>query len=139
MARINSMGLDDILDDLHAAARNNPTMMQHMIDAAGDVYEEETKRQIVAYKIFDTGTTHYRIKRGKSTKKGDGLRLEVWPAGTRRDKDHPKGERVETVAFIAQYGTKKIKARPFMSDAALRAEGPATEAMAAVLERESKL
>lgn len=139
MARINSMGLDEMLDDIVRERKATPQIMEHMIEAAGDVYVEETKKQILAFKIFDKGATYYSIKRGRSKKKGDGVRLEVWPSGMRVDENHPKGERVETVAFIAEYGTKAIKPRPFMSTAAINAEGPAAEAMLAVWERESKL
>jgi len=144
MARINSMGMDEILDSLHAQARASPKIMKHMLEAAGDVYVEETKLQIHMYGIIDKGTTLNSIKRGRSKKKGDGVRLEVWPSGTRVDENHPKGERNETIAFVTEYGVSDgekeiIAPRPFMATAAINAAQPALVAMEAVLERESKL
>ena len=139
MARINSTGLNEVLESIVQEQKATPETMRHMIEAAGDVYVEETRNQIKEMKIFDTGATWWSIKRGKSTKAGDGVRLEVWPAGTRVDKNHPDGERVETIAFVTEYGTKRRKARPFMSNAAKIAAPKAEQAMLEVWERESEL
>lgn len=139
MARINSMGLDELLDDIVREHKAMPETMQKMLEAAGDEYVKATKHQLLVFKVFDMGTTHAAIKRGIVGKRGDGYRLEVWPSGTRRDKNHPDGERIETVAFVANYGTKRIRARPWATASAAEAEEPAAQAMLDVWERESKL
>ncbi len=140
MARIkDSLDLDKLLDDIVMERKATPEILQKMVEAAGDEYVKATQHQIMVMKIFDMGTTHLSIKRSTIRKRGDGYGLEVYPAGNRRDKNHPKGERIETVAFVANYGTKKMAARPWATASAAEAEGPAAQAMLDVWERESKL
>lgn len=139
MPRINSIGFDELLDQLHAQARNTPKIMERMLEAAGNVYIDKTVEQIIAMNIVDRGTTRDGIKKRMVGKRRDGYRMEVWPSGTRVDKEHPKGERVETVAFIANYGTKAINPRPWAETSAALAAEPAVEAMQRVLEEASKV
>lgn len=138
MARINSMGFDELLDELHEQVRHTPAIMKRMLEAAGDVYIDKTVEQIVAMGIVDRGTTRDSIKKRAAKKLRDGFRVEVWPSGTRVDKEHPKGERVETVAFVANYGTSSIAPRPWRETSEALAAEPGVEAMVEVLEEVSK-
>lgn len=143
MARVNSIGMDELLDSIVRERKATPATMKKMIEAAGDVYVQETKNQIFLYGVVDKGVTVDSIKRGSVGKRRDGYRLEVWPAGMRVDKKHPRGERIETIAFVTEYGWDSSKghvaARPFMATAAKLAPPQADEAMIDVWERESKL
>lgn len=139
MARINALGMNDILNDIEKDIKRTPEISKKMLEAGADVLVSEIKHQIKAYNIWELGTTHDSIKKRSVKYRGnDELYIEVWPAGTRRDQKHPKGERVETVAFIAEYGTSSIAPRPFMSTAIAVGEEKVVERMTQVWEAETK-
>lgn len=138
MARINALGLDKLMDDIAKEAAKTPKIAEAMVDAGGEVLVDEVKRQIKAMRIWDTGATWYSIKKRPVKYKSGESAIEVWPAGRRKDDRHPSGERVETVAFIAEYGTSKVPARPFMSTAVKNAERQVVETMMRVWEEYSE-
>lgn len=138
MARINALGLDKLMDDIAKEASQLPEIAEEMLEAGGEVLVDEVKKQIKDMNIWDTGATWYSIKKRPVKYKSGETAIEVWPAGRRKDDRHPSGERVEAVAFITEYGTSKVPARPFMSTAVRVAEPRVVEAMLQVWERNTK-
>lgn len=130
MARINSYGMDALLKQLNAEGEALSTETgKAMLEAGADVLIDEMRRQIKAMDIWEYGATWWSIKHSAVQNRLGERYIEVWPAGRRKDDKHPSGERVETVAFIAEYGTSKIPPRPFMSTAVRVSEQRVADAM----------
>lgn len=129
MARINSYGIDELLKEIEREEKLLPKVEDEMLKAGADVLVEAMREQIKAMDIWDIGATWWSIKRSSVKYAKGGRAIEVWPAGRRKDDKHPSGERIETVAFVTEYGTSKIPARPFMSTAVRMAGDKVAEAM----------
>ena len=129
VARINTVGFDSLPLALQKVVNALPEVAEEMIDAACDVLEPVMKRTATEYNIQDTGITIRSIGRGKLGKrKSDGsLYKDIYPQG----KDE-KGVRNAQKAFIAEYGKKGVKPRPFMRVAREECAEQMEEAMAKV-------
>lgn len=129
MARINSYGLDDLYKTIEREAKVTPAMQDAMLKAGAAVLVDAMRDQIKRFDIWDLGATWWSIKSSMVKNRLGQRYIEVWPAGRRKDDKHPSGERIETVAFIAEYGTSKIPPRPFMSTAIRQSEERVAEEM----------
>ena len=129
MARINALGFDELLKDIDAELKSLPEVRDKMLIAGGERLQIGIKRIIRKMKIRDLGTTHDSIKYSEVKYAPGGHAIEVWPAGRRKDKKHPEGERNALVAFVTEYGTSKVKARPFMANAIRAYADDVAEAM----------
>lgn len=138
MARVNAFGFDDLLDTMRKEAKITEEVKNDMLIAGANVLVDEMRNQIHAMDIWDIGATWWSIKHSLVKNRLGMHYIEVWPAGKRKDDRHPNGERIETVAFIAEYGTSKIPPRPFMSTAVKVAEDRVAEAMMKVWEERGK-
>lgn len=129
LARVNAFGIDDLINTMRKEGTIKESTKIDMLVAGADVLIDEMRNQIKAMDIWDLGATWWSIKHSNVKNRQGEYYIEVWPAGKRRDDRHPSGERIETVAFIAEYGTAKIPARPFMSTAVRVAEERVADAM----------
>lgn len=146
MARFAMMNLDSVIAEVKKRSDNAEKAMRAAVDAAGDVFVDEIRKNIRAKDIWDTGALYASVKKGKVVEKGGAYKLEAYPQGVRTDAHHPKGERNEIIGFVNEYGRRAGKgyggqannypARPFVAPAAKSAVERATEAARAVLERE---
>lgn len=117
MARVNAFGLDELFDTFkkEAGAIDKETGKK-MLEAGADVLVAEMKQQMLMYGILDRGTTIKSIMHEQVQYGAGGYYIEVYPAGIRKkDPDHKKGTRNALIAFLAEYGTAKVPARPFMA------------------------
>lgn len=83
-----------------------------MLKAGAEILINAQKEEAQAMKIRDTGDFIKSIKAGNVKKGSEGSYVDVYPQG----KDH-KGVRNAEKGFIAEYGTSKIKPRPWMRTA----------------------
>ena len=135
MARVNALGIDELLADMEKAGKIPDATRKKMLDEGAKILEKEIVQQMLMYGIYDRGTTRRSIKRGVVKYSKGGYYVEVWPAGIRhKDYDHLAKTRNAEVAFIAEYGTSKIQARPFMSTAVKYAADEVQEAMMRILQ-----
>lgn len=132
MARVTMIGFNEIAKDFEAEAQRTPAKAEAMLNAGADVLAREIQNQAKAMGVYDLGKVHDSIKKKSIKRAGGNLTVEIWPSGKRVDKHHPKGERIETVAFIAEYGTSNIAPRPFMSVAVKKAENEVIDEMTKV-------
>ena len=139
MARVNALGIDELAKTIREFGTISSETSKAMLEAGGKVLVEETKQQMRMYGVLGRGTTHASIKHGEVKYAAGGSYIEIWPAGIRKkDYDHPKNTRNAMIAFLAEYGTSKTPARPFMATAIREAADNVAEAMMKVWEERGK-
>lgn len=130
MAKVEFSGIDQLELSFAEVAKLPDEVVDAMLDARADVVVA-AQRQAAERMLkgpYDTGETVRSIKKGKP-KLRDGQRvLYVTPTGSRK-RGKAKAVRNAEIAFINEYGTRKIPARNFIrtanescADAAVAAE-----------------
>ena len=140
MARVNAFGLDELFNTFkkEGGAIDKETGKK-MLEAGADVLVAEMKQQMLMYGIFDRGTTMESIMHEQVQYGAGGYYIEVYPAGIRKkDSDHKKRVRNAMIAFLAEYGTAKVPARPFMATTVKAAADDVAEAMRRIWEERDK-
>lgn len=118
MARVEFSGIDELSLSLKEVAELPDEVIDAMLDARADVVvaaqRQAAKRMLKG--PYVTGETSRSIKKGKP-KLRDGHRvLYVTPTGSRK-RGRAKAVRNAEIAFINEYGTRKIPARNFIRTA----------------------
>lgn len=121
MAEFRFEGMAEV-EQMFGALENIPDEVQEdMLRQGAAVLEAEQRKQARAFGVQDTGLLIRKIKAGKIKRlKGGSKAIYVSPTGTRR-----RGKtttRNAEIAFVAEYGKKGQKARPFLATAMARAE-----------------
>lgn len=121
MAKFKMEGLAEV-EKLFGSLENIPDDVQEeMLRQGAAVLEEEQRKQARAFRVQDTGLLIRKIKTGKIKRLKDGSKaIYITPTGT-RTRGKTKTRNAE-IAFIAEYGKKSQKARPFLATAMIRAE-----------------
>lgn len=121
MAKFEVSGMAEV-EKLFGSLENIPEEVQdEMLRQGAAVLEEEQRKQARAFRVQDTGLMIRKIKAGKVKRLKDGGKaIYVTPTGT-RTRGKTKTRNAE-IAFIAEYGKKTQKARPFLATAMIRAE-----------------
>lgn len=136
MGDFTTVGLEEIADRFlrmeEAATKAVPLMLQAGADVLVKAQQEEAARMGIK-------ETAGFIKSIKATPvKGDDTEkyVEVYPQGKAKHGNERKGDkgnvRYATVGFIAQYGTSRQPARPYMTAANEKAHSKVNEAMAEI-------
>ena len=113
MADFQVTGLDDVMKEMMSHQAAAEVAIPEMLNAGAEILVKSQKGQAQSMKIRNTGDFINSIKAAKIKKDRDGNSyIEVSPQG----KDH-KGVRNAEKGFIAEYGTSKIPARPWMRTA----------------------
>lgn len=128
MAEFKVAGIDGVMLSLGEAAEIPEDVLDQMLQAQADIAVPAIKAKGQAYGLVRTGQMLRSIKAGKP-KWAKGVRVQyITPTGSRR---RGKTEtRNAEIAFIAEYGKRNQKARPFMRDA-IEAAGDSMEQAAA--------
>ena len=118
MAKVEFSGIDQLELSFAEVAKLPDEVVDAMLNARADVVVEaqrqDAKRMLKG--PYDTGETARSIKKGKP-KLRDGHRvLYVTPTGSRK-RGKAKAVRNAEIAFINEYGTRKIPARNFIRTA----------------------
>lgn len=120
MAKLDTSGLNELINNLSNFAEDFTDMKEDMLSAAGEILVDEWKDGIKRFDHVDTGDMLESVK-AKRLKNEDGV--EVFPQG--KDK---KGVRNAQKAFVLHYGWSNYKGDRFVDDIEDKAEEKATEA-----------
>ena len=132
MARFNVDGFDDVQKKL---LRHNSAAQKaapKMLEAGAKVLVRAQKAVSRQIGVYDTGQFHDSIKPTKVKTRDEEKYVEIYPQGV-----DDKGVRNAEKGFIAEYGTSRIQARPWMSTANAQAADEVHEAMRKVWEEET--
>lgn len=102
-----------------------------MLKAGGQVLVKAQKEEIQRMGLVDTGDMLNSVKATAPKEKDGVMCVEVYPAGKDR-----KGVDNAKKGFVLNYGTSKIRARPWHDVADKRAAGDVVDAMRQVWEDE---
>ena len=128
MANFSVVGLESWSADMAAVAALPDGVAGRMLDAGCGVLEKAQKAEAASLGIKDTGDFISSNKRAKMKADTNGSRTkDVYPQGKDR-----KGIRNAEKGFIAEYGTSKQPARPWMRRANQKSETAVQNAMEAV-------
>lgn len=118
MAKVEFKGIDELMLSMQEVAALPDEVVDAMLDARADVVvaaqRESAKRMLVG--PYAKGDTEKSIKKGKPKLRGGHRVLYVTPTGSRK-RGRAKAVRNAEVAFINEYGTRKIPARNFIRTA----------------------
>lgn len=120
MAKLDTSGLNELVNNLSSFAEDFTDMKEDMLSAAGEILVDEWKDGIKRFDHVDTGDMLESVK-AKRLKNEDGV--EVFPQG--KDK---KGVRNAQKAFVLHYGWSNYEGDRFVDDIEDKAEEKATEA-----------
>ena len=133
MGDFTTVGLDEVAERFlqmdAAATKAVPLMLQ----AGAEVLVKAQQDEAAAMGIKETAGFIQSIKatpvQGDETER----HVEIYPQGKAKHGNDRKGDksnvRYATIGFIAQYGTSKIPARPYMTSANEKAHEAANNAM----------
>lgn len=126
MAKIEVNGLGELFAAFDDFASLPEELLDNMLRAEADVVEPAIKAKAHAYGVEDTGLLISSIKRGKIKRSRDGKTLSIEAQGSRTRGNITT--RNTEVAYLNEYGSRKVKARPFMRDATEESEAEAVKA-----------
>lgn len=133
MPKVTFDGIDDLMLSMKEIADIPDDVKDEMLRAKAAVVVPAMKARAEAMgirqNIPDGGRMIDSIKAGKPKSTKTGRAVFVYPQGT-RTRGNTKTRNAE-VAFVAEYGKKKVKPRPFMKEAV---EASAEQAEKASLE-----
>lgn len=126
MAEFNFSGLEEITLDMQQVAQLPDEVIDAMLNAKADVTAAAQKSVGRMMGVERTGLTLRSIKKGKiKLKKGQRI-IYVTATGSRKRGE--KRVRNAEIAFLNEFGTRKIKARPFIRTANEQSAEAATAA-----------
>lgn len=110
MARINTVGLTELANQLKSDASNSKERIKKMMEIGAEKVADAVKNEAENQKLRKTGKLIQSIKPGPVELYSDSASVEIWPQGTR--KNGRKRERNAVVGFVQHYGRSyKHKAR----------------------------
>lgn len=140
MAEFTTVGLEEVEKAFLRMEEAAVTAVPKMLKAGADVLVEAQKAEAQAMGLHETGGFINSIKatavKGDSTEK----HIDVFPQGRAKHGNDRKGDRgnvrYATIGFVAEYGTSKKAARPYMTVANAKAHEKVVDAQMEVWERE---
>lgn len=122
MANLSVDGLDGLMEDLAALARDTDSFVDDMLDEQADILVRSQQKEIGAMWSgpYSERISSKSIKKGKIKKTKDGKKILVSPKGSRR-----RGKRTvrnAEIAFINEYGKRGQAPRPAIRAANAKAE-----------------
>lgn len=134
MADFNVVGMDELIEEIQRHQEAAETAIPKMLNAGAEILKKAQKQMAQKMKIRDSGDFIDSIGATPIKTDKDGNKfVYVYPQGTDRH-----GVRNAEVGFIAEYGTSKIKARPWMRTANEKSADEALNSMKQIWDEESK-
>lgn len=124
MAQFGGEGFDDLVDNLRDMQELFGEAADDVLNAGAAVVSDCWKQAAEEHGLRDTGDMIASIKPDKIKDTGGVKSIDVYPQG----KDQ-KGTRNAEKAYVNHYGSSKIKATHFVTDAINQAEESAVDAM----------
>lgn len=131
MATVTVSGFDGVKLSMAEIAEIPEDIQSEMLNAQADIAAAAIRAKGEAYGVKRTGQTLAHIAKGKVKRDKDG-NLCIYVTFTGKN---DKGVRYAEIAFINNYGTRKMRARPFVTDAAASVEAKAAAAAETVLDK----
>ena len=133
MAKFNVVGFDSIEKEFAKRPKVLSDAAPKMLKAGAKVLVQAQKQEAETLKIRDTGQFIESIKATPIKNKDGVYSVDVYPQGV-----DDKGVRNATKGFVAEYGTSRRPARPWMSKANENSADDVHKAMRDVWEAENK-
>lgn len=133
MGEFTTVGLEEVAQKFLKMESAAVKAVPLMLAAGADVIVQAQQEEAEAMGIKETAGFIQSIR--ATAVKGDETEqyVEVYPQGKAKHGNDRKGDksnvRYATIGFIAQYGTSKIPARPYMTAANEKAHQQTTDAM----------
>lgn len=133
MGEFTTVGLEEVTQKFLRMEEAATKAVPLMLEAGANVLIKAQQDEAAAMGIKETAGFIQSIK--ATQVKGDDVEsyVEVYPQGKAKHGNDRKGDksnvRCATIGFIAQYGTSKIPARPYMTAANEKAHQQTTDAM----------
>lgn len=133
MGEFTTVGLEEVAQKFLRMEEAATKAVPLMLEAGANVLVKAQQDEAAAMGIKATAGFIQSIK--ATQVKGDDTEryVEVYPQGKAKHGNDRKGDksnvRYATIGFIAQYGTSKIPARPYMTAANEKAHQQTTDAM----------
>lgn len=133
MGEFTTVGLEEVAQKFLRMEEAATKAVPLMLEAGANVLVKAQQDEAAAMGIKKTAGFIQSIK--ATQVKGDDTEryVEVYPQGKAKHGNDRKGDksnvRYATIGFIAQYGTSKIPARPYMTAANEKAHQQTTDAM----------
>lgn len=133
MGEFTTVGLEEVTQKFLRMEEAATKAVPLMLEAGANVLIKAQQDEAAAMGIKETTGFIQSIK--ATPVKGDDTEryVEVYPQGKAKHGNDRKGDksnvRYATIGFIAQYGTSKIPARPYMTAANEKAHQQTTDAM----------
>lgn len=113
MARFDTSGIDDIIDELIRMGEAGKEVGDEMLMAGADEVKQAWKESAEKHKLRDTGDMIDSINYPRQPKDVGGVRtIDIYPQGKDR-----KGVRNAEKSFILNYGSSSIPATHWVDDA----------------------
>ena len=119
MARFDTSGLQDVLDEMTRLGESSCPVAEKMIMAGAEKVKQAWKRSAEEHEYFKGGgkyATGDMINSigypRKPTRIGAALEMDIYPQGKNR-----RGRRNAEVAFVLHYGTSKMRGSRWVDDA----------------------
>lgn len=131
MARFDTSGLQDVLDEMTRLGESSGPVAEKMIMAGAEKVKQAWKRSAEEHEYFKGGgkyATGDMINSigypRKPTRIGAALEMDIYPQGKNR-----RGRRNAEVAFVLHYGTSKMDPSRWVDDADRYSEETVVPAM----------
>lgn len=115
--RVDLEGLDGLCLSMSEIEEIPDDIQDAMLNAQADIAIPAQKAKAISYGVVDTGLVSSSIRKTKPKRGKNGRCIYVYPHGSRKRGKKGKITRNAEIAFIAEYGRRKQKARPFIRDA----------------------
>jgi len=121
MGKITIIGADRIALNLETKSKAARKNVRKMLDTGADLMINEARKNIIRYRLLDTGRLHGSISKARERITDDSASVEITPAGERtRGKKKTRADRNATIGFVQEhgrsYGKTQRTARPFFAD-----------------------
>lgn len=113
MATFDRGNFDDLAVFMDQLANMPDHILDDALNAGADILVDQIKKnaRTVLAGPYNKGGVAGGVKKKRPTKSGGGRKIPITFEGTQH------GERIGTIAFVNEFGTKKQKARPFVKQA----------------------
>lgn len=111
MARVNTVGLTELANELKKNSDGSRQRVVKMLNAGAEIAADAIKLKADEHGLRNTGQMIKSIKPGQLNVSSDSASVDIWPQGTREN--GRKRERNAVVGFVQNYGRsyglKKIR------------------------------
>lgn len=131
MARFDTSGLDDIINQMRRLKEDEGPVAEEMVNAAVEVIKEEWRKSARKHGHIDTGAMIESIGIGPGpVRAGNIIYRDVYPRGT-----DGKGVRNATKAFVLNYGRSNMPGSYWVDEADENSAEPVQEVCKEIWDR----